>query len=163
MGCVLINRACLMDRTLIALREKSKLPSYEEVFHQLTALLFLMFHFLFEQDAPRGIPLHLNEAYLTRISACAANLLSLQDRYGSWETSILGWRLGGRQILIAPELSEIFICVSLSPYVLSLLWPSFCSHRLLPLSLLSPACPYPDLAAAVWEGNGCPVVKRSEG
>ena len=148
MGCILINRACLMDRTLIALREESKLLSYEVLFHQLTALVFWMFHLLLKQDVPRGIPLHLNEAYLTRISACAANLLSLQDRYGSWETSVLEWRLGERrQILIAPELSEIFICVSLSPYVLSLLWPSFCSHRLLPLALSSPACPYPDLAA----------------
>ena len=170
MGCVLINRACLMDRTLIALREKSILLSYVVLLHQPTALAFLMFHLLLKtvnifHDFPFGIFLHPNEAYLTRISACAANLLSLQDRYGSWETSILRWRLAGRRVLIAPELSEIFICVSLSPYVLSLLWPSFCSHRLLPLLLSSPApaCPYPDLADAVWEGNGCPVVKRSEG
>ena len=133
-----------MDRTLIALREKSKLLSYVVLLHQPTALVFLMFHLLLKtvnifHDFSFGILLHPNEAYLTRISACAANLLSLQDRYGSWETSILRWRLGGRRVLIAPELSEIFICVSLSPYVLSLLWPSFCSHRLLPLSSCRPS------------------------
>ena len=157
MGCVLINRACLMDQTLIALREKSKLLSYVVLLHQLTALVFLMFHLLLKtvnifHDFPFGIFLHPNEAYLTRISACAANLLSLQDRYGSWETSILRWRLAGRRVLIAPELSEIFICVSLCPLMSYLFYGRV---FVLTASCLSPCCrpPAPILSWPLLSGR----------
>ena len=80
----------------------------------------------------------------------------------------LGMEVGRAADIDCPGIErDLHLCLALSPYVLSLLWPSFCSHRLLPLSL-SPAPPAPILAwlvlaAAVWEGNGCPVVKRSEG
>ena len=87
-------------------------------------------------------------------------------------------RLGGRQILIAPKSSEIFICVSLFFFFLSvpLCLISFIAEFLFlpppPLASFlvvrrpSPARPDPDLAGrgrCPRKGNGCPVVKRSEG
>ena len=57
----------------------------------------------------------------------------------------LGMEVGRAADIDCPGIErDLHLCLTVPSYVLSLLWPSFCSHRLLPLAL-SPACPYPIL------------------
>ena len=53
-----------------------------------------------------------------RISACADNLYSVRDRYGPWETSVSGGRIGGRRADIdCPEIErDLHLCLS-SPFM----------------------------------------------
>ena len=58
---------------------------------------------------------------------------------------------------------DLHLCLTVPLCLISFMAEFLFSPPLASLFLSSLACPYPDLAAAVWEGNGCPVVKRSEG
>ena len=68
-------------------------------------------------NAPGERILYMTKEWQKRVSARADNLYSVWVRYGPWETSVSGGRIGGRADIDCPEIErDLHLCLS-SPFM----------------------------------------------